>query len=802
MRRNHTLLGILTTVTLCATMLPMSASAGEKFQLNGGGQRKGASDGYSYELWIDNTGGSGSMTLGDGGAFTAEWNCSVPQGNYLARRGKDFAKDNKNALDYGNIQMDYEASYKASSSGNSRLCVYGWFAENTSPVSGSVVEYYIIEDWVNWCPKPDGQSTTVTIDGAEYEVFRIKHTGPTIRNGGGSETFWQYFSIRKSKRTSGTISVSEHFNAWKKAGFEIYNLYEVALNAEGWESSGSANVTKLEMNVGGSPKPTDPPKPTEPPTEPKDGVYLKEGFESGAGKWAARGTGVQVSATGTGATGKGLSVANRSDNWHGAAIELDSSTFIPGNAYSFSVMGNAATDDTLKLTLQYTTGGTDNYDNVAEVKASKGKWVQLANDSFTIPAGATNMILYVEADSKNGDFTIDDATIATKGTKIAATGGSSSSDPTEPSSSIGSSKTGDVNDDGSVNIMDVIALQKYLLGLKTSINGANADMNGDKVIDVFDLGLLKRLVIFTGATNPQQPTNPQPTNPQPTQETTKSNPSYNGSYMSTIQVTGNVPQGANGKQAGVQYGKQEKIQYQSTIANKTKNAIVQLPPNYDPSKKYPVMYVNHGIFGDENSMLGDGMGVESQSANLMAKGEAEPMIIVYCAMYTSKDTNQCAGINAQETARYDAFREDLTECLMPYIESHYPVKTGRENTAIAGFSMGGRESLYIGMTKPEIFGYIGAACPAPGIVPAQDMMTHPGNMSKDDFYVHGNVKPYVLFIAAGTNDSVVQKFPQEYHQLLTQHNEEHLWLEIPGGGHDGSVVIPMFYNFLRCVFKA
>ena len=213
------------------------------------------------------------------------------------------------------------------------------------------------------------------------------------------------------------------------------------------------------------------------------------------------------------------------------------------------------------------------------------------------------------------------------------------------------------------------------------------------------------------------------------------------------------------------------------------------------------MYVNHGIFGDENSMLGDGMGVESQSANLIAKGEAEPMIIVYTFMYTSKDSNQCQGINATETKKYDDFREDLTECLMPYIESHYPVKTGRENTAIAGFSMGGRESLYIGMTKPEIFGYIGAACPAPGVVPAQDMMTHPGNMSKEDFYVHGNVKPYVLFIAAGTNDSVVQKFPQEYHQLLTDHNEEHLWLEIPGGGHDGSVVIPMFYNFLRIVFK-
>ena len=225
------------------------------------------------------------MTLNAGGTFDTEWNCSVPKGNFLARRGMDFASDNKKATSYGNIQLDYAASYKASSEGNSRLCVYGWFAENTSPVSGPVVEYYIIEDWVNWCPQPDGQSQTVTIDGADYEVFRIKHYGPTIRSGGGSEEFWQYFSIRKSKRTSGIITVSEHFKAWEKAGFEIYNLYEVALNAEGWESSGSANVSRLEMTVGGDPIETTPPEPTEPPTEPADGIYMKEGFESGAGGW-------------------------------------------------------------------------------------------------------------------------------------------------------------------------------------------------------------------------------------------------------------------------------------------------------------------------------------------------------------------------------------------------------------------------------------------------------------------------------------------------------------------------------------
>ena len=196
------------------------------------------------------------------------------------------------------------------------------------------------------------------------------------------------------------------------------------------------------------------------------------------------------------------------------------------------------------------------------------------------------------------------------------------------------------------------------------------------------------------------------------------------------------------------------------------------------------------------------MGIIALAANLAASGEAEPMIIVFTSMYTSENTDQCSGFTAEETAKYDAFREDLTECLIPYINAHYPVKTGRENTAISGFSMGGRETLYIGITKPEYFGYIGAACPAPGVVPAEDTyMKHPGNMEPSAFKVSGTVQPIELFIAGGTNDGVVGTFPQQYHNLLTQNGQEHLWLEVPGGGHDGSTVVPMYYNFLKTVFR-
>lgn len=264
-------------------------------------------------------------------------------------------------------------------------------------------------------------------------------------------------------------------------------------------------------------------------------------------------------------------------------------------------------------------------------------------------------------------------------------------------------------------------------------------------------------------------------------------------------ITANVPGNITGSSNNG--CKEEKISYYSSVAKKNKNAVVILPPNYSTSKKYPVVYVNHGIFGTENDMVGY---CKNIGGNLMASGEAEEMILVSCAMYTSQNSDQCSGITVEECAKYDAFREDLIECLMPYIEEHYSVATGRENTGICGFSMGGRESLYIGITRPQYFGYIGAASPAPGVTPGTDMyMAHPGNMSESEFKIQDHTyDPYFLMITGGTNDTVVGTFPKQYHEILTTNGQPHIWQEIQGGGHDDSCINPLMYNFLKNAFKA
>ena len=249
-------------------------------------------------------------------------------------------------------------------------------------------------------------------------------------------------------------------------------------------------------------------------------------------------------------------------------------------------------------------------------------------------------------------------------------------------------------------------------------------------------------------------------------------------------------------------GKLEHIKYYSKKAEKEKGAYVWLPPNYSPENKYPVFYVNHGITGDEGSML-KGFALPEMASNLIQSGEAKPMILVFTFMYTNKDKANCTAITADETPFYDAFLDDLTDSLMPYIEENYPVLTGFENTAIGGFSMGGRESLYISIMRPELFGYVAASSPAPGVVPGKDMfMVHEGCMSEDEFKFAPEAMPHVLIVAGGTSDFVVGTFPKQYHELVEKNGTDHIWISVEGGNHDGSVGIPVFYNFLKCLFKA
>lgn len=221
----------------------------ETTPLTGGTQycsnsRGNAGSGYTYELWAEG-GGSGCMTVhGDGRAFSATWNDVE---DFLARVGLSFDQTRTHAQ-IGTFSAEF-AETKTDDGGLTYIGIYGW---TVNPLR----EFYIIEDWGS-AEKPGGFSSdgtprdevgTLVADGETYDVWKKTRVDkPAIT--GPSETFDQYFSIRRTARQCGTISVSEHFRQWEELGLPLGNLHEVMILLEAQFNSGSISLTTANVSV-------------------------------------------------------------------------------------------------------------------------------------------------------------------------------------------------------------------------------------------------------------------------------------------------------------------------------------------------------------------------------------------------------------------------------------------------------------------------------------------------------------------------------------------------------------------------
>jgi enterochelin esterase-like enzyme len=273
-------------------------------------------------------------------------------------------------------------------------------------------------------------------------------------------------------------------------------------------------------------------------------------------------------------------------------------------------------------------------------------------------------------------------------------------------------------------------------------------------------------------------------------------------YMSKAKIVNPNLGHANDKAEGVTV---EKKSYYSNITKGYRKLNVVLPPNYSTEKKYPVLYLLHGIYGDEDSMLNNGMGTLNVPANLAKENKAKEMIIVLpneVALLPGTDPSITKNFSLEHLKVYDNFINELLNNIMPFIEYEYSVATGRDNTAIAGFSMGGRTALYIGYTRPDLFGYVAGFSPAWGLTPG-GMDILPGVFPSDeDFKIQNpsEYTPYVTLISTGTADGVVEDYPASYHEILEKNQQNHIWIEIEGADHDESAVIVGLYNFVATLF--
>ena len=167
----------------------------------------------------------------------------------------------------------------------------------------------------------------------------------------------------------------------------------------------------------------------------------------------------------------------------------------------------------------------------------------------------------------------------------------------------------------------------------------------------------------------------------------------------------------------IAHGKIDTITYKSKTVDTLRRTLIYTPPGYSKKNKYPVLYLLHGIGGDEKEWLNGGK-PQVILDNLYAQGKIEPMIVVMPNGRAMKNDRAGGNIMASDKVQaFATFEKDLLNDLIPFIEKKYSVFTDREHRAIAGLSMGGGQSLNFGLGNLDKFAWIGGFSSAPNTKP-------------------------------------------------------------------------------------
>lgn len=255
-----------------------------------------------------------------------------------------------------------------------------------------------------------------------------------------------------------------------------------------------------------------------------------------------------------------------------------------------------------------------------------------------------------------------------------------------------------------------------------------------------------------------------------------------------MQIYPDPPASINANRDGIPHGKLEMVEYDSKTVGTKRKLNVYTPPGYSPDRQYPVLYLLHGIGGDETewqrfaspNLLLD---------NLIADGKAVPMIIVMPNGRAQKNDRAEGDVFAAAPA-FAVFEKDLLNDVIPFIEAKYSVAKDRENRALAGLSMGGGQSLNFGLGNLDTFAWVGGFSSAPNTRSPAELLPDPAKAKE---------KLKLLYLSCGNKDNLI-RISQGVHGYLKEKGVPHIW-NVDSHAHDPTHWRNNLYYFLQMVFQ-
>ena len=255
----------------------------------------------------------------------------------------------------------------------------------------------------------------------------------------------------------------------------------------------------------------------------------------------------------------------------------------------------------------------------------------------------------------------------------------------------------------------------------------------------------------------------------------------------------NPPDGFDKARESIEHGKLERVDYDSKTVGVKRWMQVYTPAGYSKDRKYSVLYLLHGIGGNEKEEWTKQGVANVILDNLIADKKIEPMILVLPNGNASADPGAPGGrggLGAGFGGWGTPFENELLKDIIPFIESHYSVKADRERRALAGLSMGGGQSLDFGLAHLDTFAWVGGFSSARNTRPPAELVPDPAAAIK---------QLKLLYVSCGNKDGLIP-ISQGLHAYLKENNVPHIW-HVDEHAHDFQHWKKGLYNFSQLIFK-